>query len=246
MTMKKLALITGASGGLGQAIACRLAGEGYRLVLHYYKNREKVLDLIKELPAENGSHMAIGADLTNEDQIMEMCQFAESNAGNIDVLVNNAGIPFSGMSWKQTKDQWNEVFAINTMAAWLVSKHCIPQMRKKGSGRIIYTSSIVAHRPLPGTSVYAASKAALEGLTRAQAIELSAFAITVNCIAPGYFNAGMISSVDEQTRKELQKSTPAGRLGFKEELAEAVVYLCSDSAAFTTGQILHINGGLYL
>ena len=132
------------------------------------------------------------------------------------------------------------------MASWLLSKHCIPMMREKEFGRIIYTSSIVAHRPLAGTSAYAASKAALEGLTRAQAVELARFGITVNCVSPGYFDAGMISSVNETIREDLIAHTPARRLGASTELAEAIVYLCSENAAYTTGQVLHINGGLYI
>ncbi|MBK9401000.1 MAG: 3-oxoacyl-ACP reductase FabG [Bacteroidetes bacterium] len=244
--MTRLALITGASGGLGSAIAAKLAMEGYRLALHYYKNEDKAESVRRSLPALNGEHTLVEADLRNEAAIKSMTKQVLQEMGPIDVLINNAGIPFSGLSWKQSTEQWEEVFAINTTAAWMVSKYCIPMMREKNEGRIIYISSVVAHRPLTGTSAYAASKAALEGLTRAQAVELSRFGITVNCIAPGYFDAGMISSVEDNIRKELQKQTPAGRLGHASELAAAVVYLCSTDASFTTGQIIHINGGLYI
>lgn len=244
--MTRIALITGASGGLGSAIASKLAEAGYRLVLHYYKNEEKAEVLRKSLPTKNGEHIIAAADLRSEEAISEMTDSVHRQMGPIDVLINNAGIPFSGLSWKQSTGQWQEIFALNTTAAWMMSKYCIPMMREKNEGRILYISSIVAHRPLSGTSAYAASKAALEGLTRAQAVELSRFGITVNCIAPGYFDAGMISSVDENIRLELKKQTPAGRLGHAAELAAAVVYLCSKEASFTTGQIIHINGGLYI
>lgn len=119
-------------------------------------------------------------------------------------------------------------------------------MRLNNYGRIIYFSSVVAHRPPAGTTAYAASKAALEGLTRAQAIELSRFGITVNCVAPGYFDAGMISSVEENIRQDIIKNTPAQRLGMAEELAETITHLSNRKTSFTTGQIIHINGGLYI
>ncbi len=244
--MTRIALITGASGGLGKAIAKTLANAGYRLALHYYKNDTQPKALIESLAAKKGDHISVQADLRREADIIAMLATVKERLGPVEILINNAGIPFSGLSWKQNTDQWNEVFQLNTTAAWLVSKYCIPLMRELKTGRIIYISSIVAHRPLAGTSAYAASKAALEGLTRAQAIELSRFGITVNCIAPGYFDAGMISSVDENSRQELIKQTPLGRLGNAEELASGILYLCSQEAGFTTGQILHMNGGLYI
>lgn len=244
--MSRIALITGASGGLGSHMAKRMAEEGYQLALHYYQNPEPAIKLLESLPAHNGQHHLLKADLTQEDEIIALVDQLKGKLGHLDVLINNAGIPFSGLSWKQTVKQWQDVFAINTMAPWLLSKYCIPLLRETKKGRIVYLSSIVAHRPLTGTSIYAASKAALEGLTRAQAIELSRFGITVNCIAPGYFDAGMISSVEEEIRKQIILNTPEGRLGQADELAEAVLYLCSEKASFTTGQVLHINGGLYI
>lgn len=244
--MKRLALITGASGGLGSAMAKKLSAAGYQLALHYFQNVKKAELLKNSLPALNGPHQLFEADLRKEEDISTMTHQIRKEMGPVEVLINNAGIPFSGLSWKQSSDQWQEIFAVNTTAAWLVSKHCIPMMRELNSGRILYISSVVAHRPLAGTSAYAASKAALEGLTRAQAVELSRFGITVNCLAPGYFEAGMISSVDETTQQQLRQQTPAGRLGHADELAGAVAYLCSQEAAFTTGQIIHINGGLYI
>lgn len=244
--MSKIALVSGATSGLGQSIAIRLCDAGYRIAIHYNQNRDKALELLQRLPHNQGQNSVFKADLRKEDDVIRLCKEVNDEMGSVDALINNAGIPFSGLSWKQTIEEWQSVFTINTMAAWLLSKHCIPIMRKKGSGRIVYTSSVVAHRPLAGTSAYAASKAALEGLTKAQAVELARFGITVNCIAPGYFNAGMISSVNEEIRKELIHQTPAQRLGSAMELAEAVVYLCSEQAAFTTGQILHVNGGLYI
>jgi NAD(P)-dependent dehydrogenase (short-subunit alcohol dehydrogenase family) len=244
--MKGVALITGATGGLGTVIARKMAAAGYQLILHFFRNEEKAKLLAASLHLNGREHVVIGADLRSENEIRSMVQSAIEQTGGINILVNNAGIPFSGLSWKQSAEDWEEVFRVNTTAPWLVSKYCIPSMREQQTGRIIYFSSVVAHRPPAGTTAYAASKAALEGLTRAQAIELSRFGITVNCIAPGYFNTGMISSVDENIRKEIIHNTPLQRLGIAEELAGMVTYLSEENSGYITGQVMHVNGGLYI
>jgi NAD(P)-dependent dehydrogenase (short-subunit alcohol dehydrogenase family) len=244
--MTKTCLITGVSGGLGSVIARKFAAGGYRLGLHYNANQFEAENLFHELGGVTNGHQLVKADLRIEREVSSMCESLRIGIGPVGILVNNAGKPFSGMSWKQDLSDWQDVISVNTTGAWLVSKYLIPQMRSIGQGRIIYISSVVAHRPLPGTSAYATAKAALEGLTRAQATELARFNITVNCIAPGYFDAGMIDAVDEPVRSEIIQATPANRLGNPSELAAAVLYLSGEEAAFITGQILHINGGLYI
>jgi 3-oxoacyl-[acyl-carrier protein] reductase len=246
MNKVKTVIITGAGGGLGSAAAIALATAGYELALHIKQEDEKSSALLQKLNSLKARVSFYTADLTSDAEIEKMTAAIEQKHGSIYALINNAGIPFSGMSWKQTAAEWDHVFNVNTRAPFLVSRQVIPLIRKQGSGRIIYLSSIVAHRPLAGTSAYAASKAALEGLTRAQAVELSRFGITVNCVAPGYFDAGMIDSVTEEQQSALKENTPAARLGKPEELAAHMLYLCSEEAAFITGQIHHINGGLYL
>lgn len=244
--MSRIALISGSTGGLGSALAKKMSEAGYRLALHYFQHADEAEALLKALGGDKNRHQLFGADLRNEEEVISMVNSIRSKMGNVELLINNAGIPYSGLSWKQSLESWQEIFNVNTTGAWLLSKHCIPQMRIHEKGRILYISSIVAHRPLAGTSAYAASKAALEGLTKAQAIELAHFNITVNCIAPGYFDAGMIDSVDETLQEKIKSATPAMRLGHADELAAATLYLCSEEAAFTTGQIIHINGGLYI
>lgn len=246
MDKLKTVIITGAGGGLGSAAAIAFASAGYELALHIKQEDEKSAALARELKSIGTSASFYTADLTSDLDIEKMTAAIEQNHGSIYALINNAGIPFSGMSWKQSTEEWDHVFNINTRAPFLLSRQIIPLIRKQGSGRIIYFSSIVAHRPLAGTSAYAASKSALEGLTRAQAVELSRFGITVNCVAPGYFNAGMIDAVTEEQITLLKENTPASRLGRSEELAAHLLYLCREEAAFITGQIHHINGGLYL
>lgn len=244
MNLSKTILLTGACGGLGSVIAEKLATAGYQLALHVKEEDERSVELASHLG--KASYRFFSADLEKEEEIIEMVKAIEAHFGSLYAVINNAGIAYSGMSWKQSAEDWDRVFNSNTKAPWLVSKHALPLLRKSNTGRIIYISSIVAHRPLAGTSAYAASKSALEGLTRAQAVELSKFNITVNCIAPGYFNAGMIDAVSDIQQSEIAKATPAARLGKAEELAAHISYLCSDEAAFINGQIHHINGGLYI
>lgn len=246
MTEQINVLITGASGGLGSTTALMLADEGYKLALHIHHHDERSESLAAELKSKGALYQFIEAELTDESSVIKLVDDAATWMKGIQVVINIAGIPFSSMSWKQSLDEWNHIMAVNATAPWLVSRYAFPHMRKNAWGRLIHFSSVVAHRPPAGTSAYAASKAALEGLTRAQANELSRFGITVNCIAPGYFDAGMIDSVSADYQQKLVTEIPAGRLGNPAELAHWLLYLCSEKSAYTTGQVLHINGGLYL
>lgn len=238
--------MTGATGGLGKAICEKLALSGYTLCLHTFKHVEEARSQAASLQDNGAPHLVVQADLSKEQDILSMFEKIHETFGSLDVLICNAGVAASGLSWKTEKEHWDEVFSVNTTGAWLCSKSAIPLLRQSKDGRILYISSIVAHRPLAGTSLYAASKSALEGLTRAQSVELARFNITVNCIAPGYFEAGMISSVDESLREDIRAHTPAGRLGHPEELAASVVSLASPQSGYITGQVLHVNGGLYI
>jgi len=245
MTDKKVVLLTGSTGGLGKHIANGLALKDYTIALHYHLDDQQALKLKSSLINQD-DHKIFKADLTIETEIKTLIDEVIAQFGRIDVIINNAGKSFSGMSWKQSIDDWNTLLAINVTGPFLVNKYAIPHLRKQKNGRIVNISSIVANRPLIGTSAYSASKAALEGFTRAQAIELSRFGITSNCIAPGYFNAGMIQTVDNETRDNLISQIPSGRLGNPEELVECIVYLCSENSAYLTGQVIQLNGGLHL
>ncbi len=245
MSEKKVVLLTGSTGGLGIWIAKGLALKGYHLALHYHSDESQAITL-KESLENSQKHKIFAADLSEESQIKKMIAAVITQFGRIDIVINNAGKSFSGMSWKQSADDWNTIMNVNVTAVFLVNKYVIPYLREQNNGRIINISSIVANRPLVGTSAYAASKAALEGFTRAQAIELSKFGITANCIAPGYFNTGMINGLDSQTQENLIREIPSGRFGNPEELVECIVYLCSEFSAYMTGQVIALNGGLYL
>ena len=242
----KVAVITGVSGGLAHEVVLAMLRAQYHVVA-INRNTDFDFSIFQNEASKNDVQFKVHtADISSEASIANAAQQLLNDFNRIDTIVHLAGISYSGMSWKQSAENWNEVLAINLTGPMLVSKHLIPQMKKQNEGCIIYFSSIVAHRPLAGTSAYAASKSGIEGLTRTQAIELGPSNIRVNCIAPGYFDAGMIREVNDDLRNDLIQSTPLKSLGNPKSIAETVLYLCGPGGEFTTGQVLHINGGLFI
>jgi 3-oxoacyl-[acyl-carrier protein] reductase len=242
----KVAVITGVSGGLAQEVVLTMLRSNYNIAA-INRNTDFDFSIFQNEATKNGLQFKVyTADISSEANIANATQQLLNDFNRIDAIVHLAGISYSGMSWKQSAENWNEVLAINLTGPMLVSKHLIPQMKKQKEGCIIYFSSIVAHRAIAGTSAYAASKAGIEGLTRTQAIELGNANIKVNCIAPGYFDAGMIREVNDDLRNDLIQSTPLKSLGNPKSIAETVLYLCGIGGQFTTGQTLHINGGLFI
>ncbi len=239
---QKVALVTGGTGGLGTTIVDGLLAEGYLVAIHTLNQFDKK----SNLETTNKNCKVYQADLRIEAEIEELIQAIIKDFGKLNIVINAAGISHSAISWKQTLEDWNTVMSTNVTAPFLISKYAIPHLRKEKHSRLIYISSVVAQKPLPGTSAYSSSKAALEGFTKAQAIELSRYDITVNCIAPGYFEVGMINTVEESLQQKIISETPLNRLGKPEELFECIKYLCSENSGFMTGQILQLNGGLYL
>jgi 3-oxoacyl-[acyl-carrier protein] reductase len=242
----KVAVITGVSGGLAHEVVLAMLRAQYH-VAAINRNTDFDFSIFQNEASKNDVQFKVyTADISSEASIANAAQQLLNDFNRIDAIVHLAGISYSGMSWKQSAENWNEVLAINLTGPMLVSKHLIPQMKKQKEGCIIYFSSIVAHRAIAGTSAYAASKAGIEGLTRTQAIELGNANIKVNCIAPGYFDAGMIREVNDDLRNDLIQTTPLKSLGDPKSIAETVLYLCGPGGEFTTGQVLHINGGLFI
>jgi 3-oxoacyl-[acyl-carrier protein] reductase len=242
----KVAVITGVSGGLAKEVVLTMLRSNYHIAA-ISRNADFDFSIFQNEAKKYGVKFIVyTANISSESSIAIATQQLLNDFNRIDAIVHLAGISYSGMSWKQSEEKWNEVLAINLTGPMLLSKHLIPQMKKQNEGCIIYFSSIVAHRPVAGTSAYAASKSGIEGLTRTQAIELGSSNIRVNCIAPGYFNAGMIREINEELRNELIQSTPLKSLGNPKSIAETVLYLCGTGGQFTTGQTLHINGGLFI
>lgn len=235
--MNKTVLLVGSSGGLGRAIANELSRKGYRLALHYYKNKPEYV---------GSSDKTYCADITREDEVRELIAQVISDFGTIDFVINNAGISKSEMSWKTSADSWNQTLGVNLTGPFYVAKHVLPHMRENASGRIIFISSVVAEVGFPGTSAYAASKAGLIGLTKTLAREVAQKNITVNCIAPGYFSTGMIQDVTPEIQEQLKKQIPIGRLGDPAEIVALIEYIFSEKSAYLTGQTIGLNGGLMM
>ncbi|GAA0876456.1 3-oxoacyl-[acyl-carrier-protein] reductase [Wandonia haliotis] len=235
---KKVVVLTGASGGVGAALSVFLAEKGYRLALHYNEHA------IESVPEGEDVHY-FQADLRDSEQISAMMDAVLAVYGRIDILINNAGISRNGMSWKLDEEDWSESILINLTAPFLLSQKAIPVMRSNGWGRIINVSSVVGQTGFIGTSAYAASKSGLFGLTKTMAKELAAFGITVNSLALGYMDTGMITGVSEELQEEIKKQIPLKRLGTTDVITTAVEFLLSDGADYYTGQTLNLNGGLH-
>lgn len=233
---KKVILLTGATGGLGRELA-RLLQPNYRLALHYLQGEKQ--------HSESVDCKYFQADLRNEKEIISMVEQVMQAFGKIDILINNAGVSHSAMTWKTESEAWKNTMAINLDAPFYLSKAVIPHLRAQKSGSIINISSVVAQTGYIGTSAYAASKAGLIGLTKSMAKELAYFHINVNVLALGYFNQGMISTVPEDQLDEIVKQIPMNRLGEPDLIVKTIEWLSSPEGAYVTGQTVNLNGGLY-
>jgi NAD(P)-dependent dehydrogenase (short-subunit alcohol dehydrogenase family) len=237
--MTKSVLITGASGGIGMRLAKAMISKGYRVVLHGNQHMEAISELGGLFPEQI---TAVAADISTETGISQLTQAS----GDCDVVLHCAGIPSAGISWKISAEEFRKVNAINYEAPFFISQQLIPSMRSKGWGRIVFFSSIVAQTGIPGTAAYSASKSALFGLTRTMASELAANNITVNCIAPGYMDEGMIREIPAAMREQIIARTPIAKLSDTEGIIKMVELLLSEESNSITGQVLSVNGGLWM
>lgn len=241
----KNVLLIGASGGLGRHFALGLANEGYNLALHYNNNEEKITELTAELKKSSIKYFKYKADISKEDEIADLVKNAAQEMGNIDILINNAGISIDGMSWKLSLDKWNEVISVNLTGPFICIKHVLPVMRQNNWGRIINITSVVPQIGVPGTIAYSASKAGLGGITKTVSREVTKFNITINQISLGYFNAGMLLQIPEEIREQIKASIPMKEFGNPSAILSCILYLCSEDSGYITGQTININGGLY-
>lgn len=235
---KKVMLITGASGGMGKQLTNWFSKQNYKLVLQY-NTRPVELNNSEDI-------ISIQCDLRDESQIQELVKTVLNTFGRVDVLINNAGISKSAMSWKTELEAWKETMAINLDAPFLLSKEVIPGMRSNNSGKIINISSVVAQSGAIGTAAYAASKAGLIGLTKTLSKELAPNGITVNALALGYFNTGMIEDVPLLLRDSIIETIPLKALGEPETVCKTIEWLIADESNYITGQVINLNGGMYV
>ncbi len=236
----KRALITGASGGIGAAIATQLHAQGAIVTLHG-RNEEK----LKTLQASLGERSFIAtANLGEEGAETDLIAKTNELMGGIDILVNNAGITRDNLALRLKDDDWDSVLNVNLASVFKLSRGVMKGMMKGRWGRIIGITSIVGVTGNPGQANYAASKAGMIGMSKSIAAEVASRNITVNCIAPGFIATAMTDALDDGQKDKLNSGIPAGRMGTVDEIAAAVVYLASNESAYMTGQTLHVNGGM--
>jgi len=240
-------LITGGTQGIGKAIGMAFAKQGATVILNYHFNEEEAQKAVEEIfTITHANICAYKADVANETQVNKMINQLISQFGQIDILVNNAGIFKNAVSWKMEKEDWDSVLATNLTGAYLCTKYVLPHMRERGFGRIINISSVVGQTGVFGASNYAASKAGLIGFTKAIAREVAIKGITVNCVALGYIDAGMNLRLSIELREKIRVQIPMQRFGTVEEVAETIIFISSKSASYITGQVIAVNGGVYL
>ena len=238
----RTALVTGATGGIGAAIARALHGAGATVVLS--GTRENVLEeRMRELGGERVH--AVPANLSDPESVAALVPAAEQALGRgVDILVNNAGITRDTLAMRMKPEQWQQVLDVNLTAAFRLSQAVLKGMMKARWGRIVNITSVVALTGNPGQANYAAAKAGMIGMSKSLAREVAARGITVNCIAPGFIETPMTDALNEKQREAILSQIPAGRLGSPEDVAAAALYLASDAAAYVTGQTLSVNGGM--
>ena len=241
--MKKVALVTGASRGIGRAVARRLSEDGYAVCINYIERRDMAESLRDELLSLGREAMIFRADVADADAVRAMVQAMEENFGPVTLLVNNAGV--AGQALIQDVDDalWQRYFAVNVGGMRNTVQAVLPHMIREKSGSIVNISSIWGLRGASFESAYSATKHAIVGLTRSLAMELAPSGIRVTCVAPGVIDTDMVQVLGEETLKELAEETPLGRLGRPEDIAEAVAFLAGEKASFITGQVLTVDGG---
>ena len=234
------ALVTGATGGIGEHIARALHYQGATVVLSGRR-----LEKLKEIADSLGGHThIIECDLANEGDVNDLVSKASERAEGLDILVNNAGITRDGLILRMKDEDWQEVMKVNLESAFRLSRAAVKIMMKNRFGRIINITSIVGVTGNPGQVNYCAAKAGLIGFSKSLAAEIAGRNITVNCVAPGFIQSPMTDDLSEAHKENLLKSIPMGRMGNPEEIAAAVSFLASDKASYITGQTLHVNGGM--
>ncbi|AWW74991.1 beta-ketoacyl-ACP reductase [Erythrobacter sp. KY5] len=238
------ALVTGASGGIGSAIAIALAKQGARVALSG-SNGQKLRAFREQLHEEHGGeHVEITCDLSNTEQVEELIPATLDTLGGIDILVNNAGITRDGLAMRMKDDDWDQVISVNLEAAFRLMRASARPMMKARFGRIINITSVVGHTGNPGQMNYCAAKAGLTGMTKSFAQEVASRGITANCVAPGFIRTAMTTALDEKQTETINARIPMGKMGAGDDIGAAVSFLASREAGYITGETLHVNGGM--
>ena len=242
MNERRVALVTGASRGIGRAVASRLASDGLFVV--GTATTDEGAERVRSMLGENGAGVVLR--LQSSDSIAAAVRKVEQDFGSPSVLVNNAGVTRDGLLMRMSDDAWQEVIDVNLSGVYRLTKPLLRSMVRARWGRIVNIGSVVGSMGNAGQSNYAAAKAGIEGFTRALAREVGARGITVNAVAPGFIDTDMTAKLSEAQRAEMVQQIPVGRMGGTEEVAGAVSFLVSDAAGYITGETVHVNGGLHM
>lgn len=238
----KTALVTGATGGIGESIARGLQAAGARVAISGTK-QEKLDALVASMAGET---IAFACNLSSAEAVEKLVPDVESSLGKVDILICNAGVTKDGLAMRMKDEDWQQVIDINLSATFRLNRAAVKTMMKRKYGRIINISSIVGVMGNPGQANYCASKAGMIGMSKSLAAEVASRNITVNCIAPGFIATPMTEVLNDQQKERIAGNIPMGKMGSPEDIAAAALYLASDEAGYITGQTLHVNGGLLM
>ena len=242
----KTALVTGASRGIGRAIAIRLASEGAAVAINYAGNAKAAEEVKSIIEAAGGKAMLVQADVSSAESVEAMIKEVVEAFGGIDILVNNAGITRDGLLMRMKEEDWDAVINTNLKGVFYCTKAVSKLMMKKRAGRIVNMASVVGLTGNAGQANYAAAKAGVIGFSKTMAKELASRGITVNMVAPGYIDTDMTAVLSESVRETMVSGIPLGRAGTPEDVANAVLFLVSDDASYITGQVINVDGGMVM
>lgn len=241
----QVALVTGASRGIGSAIALKLSSLGARIAVNYKASREHAESIVNQIISNGGEAILAHGDVSDEESVSSVIDKITEYWGHIDILINNAGVTRDKLLLRMSTEDWDTVLDVDLKSAFLCTKYIMPQLIKRRSGRVVNISSVVGIGGNPGQANYAAAKAGLIGFTKAVAREVASRSVTVNAVAPGFIDSGgMVEQLSEDARKNILGRIPMGRFGTGEEVSELVGFLCLPTAGYITGQVFTIDGGL--
>ena len=246
MLNPQIAIVTGASRGIGREIALSFAEAGANVVINYAGNKALAEEVAEKVRESGAKALVVQADVSKSDQVERLIAVTNAEFGRIDILVNNAGITKDNLIMRMKEEDWDDVINTNLKSAFLLSKGVSRIMMKQKSGRIINISSVVGILGNAGQANYVAAKSGMIGLTKTLARELATRGITVNAVAPGFIETDMTATLSEDIRAELLKQIPLARLGSPKDVANVVKFLASESAGYLTGQVLHVDGGMVM
>ena len=238
---RRIALITGGSKGIGKACVTQLSEQGFKVLIHYRSGKDEAEALAASLPEAE----TFGADLSDPEAAQSMMKDIKAKHGRLDVLVNNAGVCVDQLVMLAKEDAFDKMFSTNMKSIFVMSKFASRLMLKQKWGRIVNITSVVGHMGNPGQSLYSSTKGAVTAFTKSIASELASVGITCNCIAPGFIKTAMTDKLNDEQKAGLMERIPMKRMGTPEDIASAVGFLVSDSAAYISGTTIHVNGGMY-